>query len=217
MTDMENASSHLNSLPSDFSDVQPKTYDPNFISEISSRMQIPDRLNAVEGAPNSRQYNYPTQMAAVSMQVPDTISLHANSPARDNLERFDFGGRGDMNYVGLITPPRTLTMEEAFPENSMTDNAEEPVQRPTHTILPNGDTRGPVMFTPGASLSDSLLITEEDDATQIYSGGEAVKTSGESRTRKPETEYQRSDSTPASHHILVCKNIFLVIQIEMIQ
>lgn len=168
MTDTENvSSSHLNSLPSDFSDVQSKTYDPQYISQISSRMQIPDRLNAVEGAPDSRQYNYPIQMAAVSMQVPDTISLHANTPSREKLERFDFGGRGDMNYVGLITPPRTLTMEEAFPENSMTDDAEETFQRPSHTSLPNGDSRSPAMFTPGASLSDSLLITEEDDATQI--------------------------------------------------
>jgi hypothetical protein len=31
------------SQPSDYRDVQPKTYDPEFISQISSKMQVPDR------------------------------------------------------------------------------------------------------------------------------------------------------------------------------
>ena len=30
----------VQSLPSDYSDVQPKTYDPVFISDISNKMQV---------------------------------------------------------------------------------------------------------------------------------------------------------------------------------
>ena len=70
---------HFNSLPSDFADVQPRSYDPQFISDISNKMQVPDKIKPVDNIVESRPrpYNYnQNQMAAVSMQVPESISLH---------------------------------------------------------------------------------------------------------------------------------------------
>lgn len=39
----------VTSLPSDYSDVQPKNYDPEFISAISNRMQVPDTIPVLNG------------------------------------------------------------------------------------------------------------------------------------------------------------------------
>lgn len=156
---------HLNSLPSDFSDVQPRSYDPQFISQISSKMQVPDRIKAVDGMVESKPSGLPAPMAAVSMQVPDRISLNDHNDRRDKLDRFDFTNRQN-DYVGLMTPPRTLTMEEAFGSHAVEDETEVFRERSVYR-LPNGDTHAPVPYTPGASMSDSLLHNEDDDATQL--------------------------------------------------
>jgi hypothetical protein len=61
------------------------------------------------------------------------------SQGRNRLERFDFTNndrQDDMNYVGLQTPPRILTMEEAFATNG--DDMEEFIRKPMHGLLPNG-------------------------------------------------------------------------------
>lgn len=170
MTDTQVGSHYHNSLPSDFTDVQPRSYDPQFISQISNKMQVPDSIKAVPGMEGTQPDPYiPGQMAAVSMQVPDRITLvDDQSQGRNRLERFDFTNsdrQDNMNYVGLQTPPRILTMEEAFATNG--DDMEEFIRKPMHGSLPNGDTHAPVPYTPGASLSDSLLHNEDDDATQL--------------------------------------------------
>ena len=41
--------SQVTSLPSDYSDVQPDNYDPDFITQISSKMQVPYTIGAQEG------------------------------------------------------------------------------------------------------------------------------------------------------------------------
>lgn len=171
MTDVERTPTHLNSLPSDFSDVQPKSYDPEFISQISSKMQVPDRIEAYNGDYETRQYNnnmshFTAEMAAVKMQVPESISLHENTPVRGRLEKLEFNPR-EINYVGLLTPPRTLTMEEAFANQAVDEEEEQTKNRHTYSNLPNGDTHAMAPYTPGASLSDSILHNDEDDATQL--------------------------------------------------
>ena len=63
------------------------------------------------------------------------------SQGRSRLERFDFTNsdrQDNMNYVGLQTPPRILTMEEAFEFTTNGDDMEEFIRKPMHGSLPNG-------------------------------------------------------------------------------
>ena len=59
----------MTSDPSDYSDLSTNAYDPDFISDIGHRMQIPDRLS-VDGSTDLRggQHRMPAHMV-----VPDRI------------------------------------------------------------------------------------------------------------------------------------------------
>lgn len=63
-------------MPSDYSDVQPESYDPEFISQISSRMQVPYSLVGVEGVrPENRGVSEPDLSSFTDMRVPDRIMV----------------------------------------------------------------------------------------------------------------------------------------------
>ena len=70
--------STVQSLPSDYSDVQPKSYDPAFISDISNKMQVPDTIS-VKGAGDYEKsgsqpiWDDPPQRH--EMKVPDRIMV----------------------------------------------------------------------------------------------------------------------------------------------
>ena len=69
---------HVRSLPSDYVDVQDQSYDPNYISDISKRMQVPDRICVDDGSGaaeiNGYKYNDSSSGRQFSaMNVPDRI------------------------------------------------------------------------------------------------------------------------------------------------
>lgn len=183
----ENGHIHLpdHTRPSDYSDVQPSTYDPDYISQISSKMQVPHRISV--GPSMDRQMNGHGEMDArthfVGMSVPDKIVV-----AGDNQH---IGMRQDLaldlspnaapspeglSYVGLITPPRVLTLDETFPsveehqEDSKTQQQSTEMGEgivATHGAVNGGLVGLPVPYDPGVSLQDSLLLNEEDEATLL--------------------------------------------------
>ncbi|XP_069106396.1 transport and Golgi organization protein 11-like isoform X1 [Argopecten irradians] len=133
--------SHVTSLPSDYSDVQPSTYDPEFISEISNKMQVPHKLGPKEEVhdPFTLQSSTMNDInpGAHHMTVPDRIFLAGEGQhigAKENLRLFDIGDLPPpqtMPFVGMMTPPRTLTLEEqGFPAMDIKDH-EEPQQEST--------------------------------------------------------------------------------------
>ncbi|XP_071099996.1 mitochondrial fission factor-like [Haliotis cracherodii] len=159
---------YVHSLPSDYSDVQSNSYDPDFISEISNKMQVPDRI-ALGGAYNG--HVGPTgNPASEHMMVPDRIVLAGGDThigMKEALRPLAFDRVPDsesLSYVGLITPPRTLTLEERFP------TVEDVETRRANTVMvakPEANGMGPVPYTPGVSPYESLLLNEEDEATLL--------------------------------------------------
>ncbi|CAE1171842.1 MFF [Acanthosepion pharaonis] len=158
----------VQSLPSDFSDVQPRTYDPNYISNISNQMQIPDRLQ-VDGSTEARPKSpVRHQEMLTNMTIPDRLVFVGEDRhvgLKSSMRQFDFDDipQPEMSYVGMLTPPRTLTLEEQFP--ILEDTTEPEHKQPTMTVLKNG-VSAPV-YTPGTSPSDTLLLNEEDEATLL--------------------------------------------------
>lgn len=165
----------VTSLPSDYSDVQPRNYDPDFISNISNKMQVPDSIRAFEGGDSYHVYDR-------SWDEQYTQPQHMNVPERIMLAGggVHIGGRTDIKLhfdniqmgtydepVGLRTPPRVLTMEERFPGFEDEDENELKQYTPRPQRVPNGTVPVPAPYTPGMSASDSLLLNEEDEATQL--------------------------------------------------
>ena len=67
----------MTSLPSDYSDVQPRNYDPDYISDISNRMQVPDTIPAYTGGEmngDSRSSSY-DDIRGHQMNVPERIMV----------------------------------------------------------------------------------------------------------------------------------------------
>ncbi|GFO11480.1 mitochondrial fission factor-like [Plakobranchus ocellatus] len=185
----ENGSIHLpdHTQPSDYSDVQPRSYDPEYISQISSKMQVPHRIAVGPSADRQMNGQQNIELEAktqfVGMSVPDKIVL-----AGDNQH---IGMRQDLaldlspnaapapeglSYVGLITPPRVLTLEETFPsvdEKQEEEKTKDPIldserdSNARHGAANGGLTGVPVPYDPGVSLTDSLLLNEEDEATLL--------------------------------------------------
>ncbi|XP_059176165.1 mitochondrial fission factor homolog B-like isoform X1 [Physella acuta] len=212
--------------PSDYSDVHPKTYDPEFISQISSKMQVPDRIS-VGSHYDTRENGYVNSEISANfaaMSVPDRIILGAevefngnseedgdeasvkdhpwdrdpyqqcsvmhvpytlvvgghDSTTRDNhhialkqdldLDLPSNAHLHDMSYVGLITPPRTLTLEERFPVVEETDDQKMMAGNTGASKVKlgaNGHIAGPVPYDPGVNLNDSVLLNEENEATLL--------------------------------------------------
>ena len=74
---------HVRSLPSDYVDVQDQSYDPNYISDISKKMQVPERicLDDGSGAAENTGHKYfdPGSDRHFSpMNVPDRIIVAGN-------------------------------------------------------------------------------------------------------------------------------------------
>ncbi|CAG5126767.1 unnamed protein product [Candidula unifasciata] len=170
--------------PSDYLDIHSKTYDPEFISQISSRMQVPDRI-AVGGSEYSGKQNgfihqeFPANAQFVGMTVPDRIIL-----AGDNLHIalkqdliLDLPGNSPAaseslsSYIGMITPPRTLTLEERFPVVEETDDHKMMAARGNMAVrdakINNSHLNGPVPYDPGVNLHDSVLLNEENETTLL--------------------------------------------------
>ncbi|RUS87474.1 hypothetical protein EGW08_004728 [Elysia chlorotica] len=172
--------------PSDYSDVQPSSYDPDYISQISSKMQVPHRISV--GPSGMRQMNghgeYDAKTQFVGMSVPDKIVVAGDDQhigMRQDLA-LDFSPNAaaapeGLSYVGLITPPRVLTLDEAFPqveENQDVGRTQQhkPMEYGKESVANqravNGGLVGlPVPYDPGVSLHDSLLLNEEDEATLL--------------------------------------------------
>lgn len=65
----------VRSLPSDYIDVQSRSYDPDFISDISKKMQVPERIS-VGGDAHDMTNNYeprPQDRGFTQMTVPERI------------------------------------------------------------------------------------------------------------------------------------------------
>lgn len=67
--------SQVQSLPSDFTDVQPRTYDPDFISDISNKMQVPERIAMGDRDLSENGYMLDDHSVTRPMNVPDRIIL----------------------------------------------------------------------------------------------------------------------------------------------
>ncbi|XP_014781205.1 mitochondrial fission factor isoform X1 [Octopus bimaculoides] len=159
----------VQSLPSDFSDVQPRNYDPNYISEISNQMQIPDRLQ-YDGTVDSRSKSPPLKSEVLSnMTIPERLVFVGEDKhvgLKSTMRQFDFDNipQTGASYVGMITPPRTLTLEEQFP---FVEDSAEP-ERHKRSVMPlvrNGVNTQ--VYTPGTSPGDTLLLNDEDEATLL--------------------------------------------------
>ncbi|KAL4218515.1 hypothetical protein ACF0H5_023249 [Mactra antiquata] len=173
-----NRRSIVTSLPSDYSDVQTKNYDPEFISAISNKMQVPDSIPALNG---DNDFN-PRRSAGWAdreeslrfhdMNVPERILVagggeHIGTKPEIRALNLD-DGLPAANYeeaVGLLTPPRTLTLDEQFPSLE-----EDDVNKSSHKHHSNGNVpnRSVVQrddFSP-VSNSDSLML-EEDGPAQL--------------------------------------------------
>jgi len=71
---------HVRSLPSDYVDVQDQSYDPNYISDISKRMQVPERICVDDGSGAAeitgyKYYDPGSSRQFSAMNVPDRIIL----------------------------------------------------------------------------------------------------------------------------------------------
>jgi len=159
---------YVQSLPSDFSDVQPRTYDPTYISNISNQMQIPDRLQ-VDGSSDARPMSpVRHQEMLTNMTIPDRLVFVGEDRhvgLKSSMRQFDFDDmpQPEMSYVGMLTPPRTLTLEEQFPT---LEDSTEPERKPSSMALLKNGVNAPV-YTPGTSPGDTLLLNEEDEATLL--------------------------------------------------
>ncbi|BFZ21191.1 hypothetical protein BsWGS_24230 [Bradybaena similaris] len=170
--------------PSDYViDAQPRTYDPEFISQISSKMQVPHRIGVgSDFDPEENGFVHQDLQAAthfVGMTVPDRIILAGDShhiALKQDLS-LDFPGASQTStdsssHVELITPPRTLTLEERFPVVEETDDQKLIA---AHGIGPalghrasNGHIGGfTVPYDPGVNLHDPVLLNEEDEGTLL--------------------------------------------------
>lgn len=179
MDEEESPRPRVQSLPSDYSDVQPESYDPEFISHISSKMQVPYNLVGVEGARvDNRGVSTPDLSSFTDMKVPDRIMVAGEGKhlgGRQGFQQLDFDKATPyVNYVGLQTPPRTLTMEEALNFPLLEDRQEEEreqnmSQNHPRTYVPNGElsSRQPQPFIPGDSINESLLMNDLDENTQL--------------------------------------------------
>ncbi|KAK7485677.1 hypothetical protein BaRGS_00023126 [Batillaria attramentaria] len=175
MGDGDPEKAHVRSLPSDYVDVQSQSYDPNYISDIGKMMQVPDRIllddgsGAAESVGNFDPGSGNRQFS--QMSVPDRIIVAGDNQhigLREGLRKLpiDRDPHSEVpNVVGLTTPPRVLTLEQRFP---VVDDEQEKKQnqQETHQVS-NGHLAAPVPYTPGISPNDSLLLSEEDEATQI--------------------------------------------------
>ena len=65
----------VTSLPSDYSDVQPRNYDPDYISDISNKMQVPDTIPVYTGTVGDGDSLPPSYdgLRAHQMNVPERI------------------------------------------------------------------------------------------------------------------------------------------------
>ncbi|KAH3709974.1 uncharacterized protein LOC127857958 isoform X1 [Dreissena polymorpha] len=166
--------SFVSSLPSDYSDVQPRNYDPEFISAISNQMQVPDSIPVLNGGDTEfdmrRGLDWPEESQGQrrhNMNVPERIMLagggHHIGSRQDFHLNFDGLPRGDYyESVGLQTPPRTLTLDERFPSLASEDNDET---NNAETRIPNGRTvavRDPVTPT-------SEIMMSEESSLQLRS------------------------------------------------
>ncbi|XP_041361059.1 uncharacterized protein LOC121377217 isoform X2 [Gigantopelta aegis] len=158
--------SYMSTMPADYSNAQSNSYDPDFISDIGHRMQIPDRIS-MDGNTDLRggQNRFPSHMF-----VPDRILVAGDEKhigLKSGLQTLDFSNVGpssdSMSYVGLITPPRTLTLEERFPI------VEETEMQSLNKIPPKLESNGlaPMPYTPGISPNDMVLLNEEDETTLL--------------------------------------------------
>ncbi|ESO83166.1 hypothetical protein LOTGIDRAFT_236766 [Lottia gigantea] len=170
--DAEEKKQHRVSLPSDYSDVQSKSYDPQYISDISNKMQIPDRISV--GDSNGLPYLNKHQARLSDMHVPDRIIVAGDEQhigLKEGLRNLDLNPAANsesLQYVGLMTPPRTLTLEERFPF------VEDEEVKHNQKVMQKNDMNNshlyssiPVPFTPGYSPNDSILLNEEDEAVVL--------------------------------------------------
>ncbi|GAB1600971.1 mitochondrial fission factor-like isoform X1, partial [Argonauta hians] len=160
----------VQSLPSDFSDVQPRNYDPKYISEISNQMQIPDRLQ-FDGTADSRSKSPTIKSEMLSnMTIPERLVFVGGDDKhvglKSTMRQFDFDNipQSESTYVGMITPPRTLTLEEQFP---FVEDSTEPElnKRNAMPLIRNGVNTQ--VYTAGSSPGDTLLLNDEDETTLL--------------------------------------------------
>lgn len=173
-TEPRNRRSIVTSLPSDYSDIQPKYYDPDYISQISNQMQVPDSIPVMNGNAefNTRRSagwgnREEEEMRRHDMNVPERILLAgggAHIGAKPEIRGLNFDDnipRGNFQEaVGLQTPPRVLTLDEQFPSLER-DESVEREENAQITHMPNGQVAVREQLTP-VSMSDSMLMSEEE-------------------------------------------------------
>jgi len=163
-------------LPPEYDDIQPLHYDAEYTAEISKRMKVPFKLGPAGEdftEPNTGVGYLPRVPAP--MEVPDKIMVNGddNHQRRDlklDLHEFD-PTMSNGEYVGLVTPPRTLTLSEGhFPH---LEDTEEPQRSKPHRytaqngyLTPRSD-RYLNQDLLGAGESSLLLQDESDDVSRL--------------------------------------------------
>lgn len=175
MGERESERAHVHSLPSDFIDVQSKSYDPDYISDISKKMQVPDRISVGDGMAvrvNNGYYDpLLREKQLTQMTVPERIIVAGDNQhigLREGLRKLPIDGdipSYHSNIVELATPPHVLTLEQSFP---VVDEADEKTEHPSVVSFDSSKHIGASMsYIPGKSPHDSVLYNEEDEGTSL--------------------------------------------------
>lgn len=178
MESNSNRRSMVTSLPSDYTDVQPRSYDPDFISDISNKMQVPDSIPVFNSDTefNTRRSagwgnREEDEIRRHHMNVPERILVAGGGqhigtkPEIRGLNLDDTMPTGKYyEPVGLTTPPRTLTLEEQFPslDHQEEENDDgEYEEKKINTRIPNGRMGSGDALTP-VSMTDSYMMSEQE-------------------------------------------------------
>lgn len=187
-------SNPANRLPPEYDETLPKDYDPEFTSDISTKMRIPEKIGANEDIYNDYgRYAADELKKVASMNVPDRIMIYGNEGNGEMPDlHLDLNSMPTSTYVGLDTPPRVLTLEDRpFPNPGESQHMNQPqfddeedvihVDKNSHNVSFNGQ-NGYVPQTPPRHPGDpgqqdmlpvtpgeGLLIQHEgeDDLAQL--------------------------------------------------
>lgn len=179
-------------LPLDFEDMRPPHYDQDYAVDISTKMQIPERINPFPSF-NSQFSDLSHSWQEVNsnpMTVPQRIVVAGDDTNSKSTMKLNFDDEfmavsQHDQYVGLKTPPRTLTMEQTYAsfaedeiQQSIDDENDEEVKTTmmkSSKMLPNGyvrvtpPTKRSNINTPFGTPGDGLFLNDPnvDDVTNL--------------------------------------------------
>lgn len=93
-------------------------YDPDFTVQISSKMQVPDKISVIEGVESKEKVSIPRESEKMLMHVPDRILVAGGNEHvedRDPLPEVRLESAmlsHPVPGIALQAPPRVLTLDE---------------------------------------------------------------------------------------------------------